>query len=61
MIDEWNEKLRCMKCGKSGMARLAQQDDDVPVVQAIADGFKVVDTSFGPAFHCKECDVEVAP
>lgn len=62
MNDEWNEKLRCLKCGKTGMASLCQSDgDDLPAVQTIPDGFKVVDTRFGPVFYCGDCNVEVAP
>jgi hypothetical protein len=62
MNDEWNEKLRCLRCGKTGMASLSQDEaHEVPAVQAIADGFKVVDSGFGPAFYCGDCDIEVAP
>jgi hypothetical protein len=61
-MEEWNEKLRCPNCGKTGMASLAQgNDDDEPSVQSVPDGFKAVDTRFGPAFYCENCDVEVDP
>jgi hypothetical protein len=60
--DDWNEELRCLKCGKTGMAALSQRaGDDMPTVQAVPVGFKVVDTGVGPAFYCGDCDVEVAP
>ena len=60
--DEWNEKLRCPKCGKTGMAILSQRDDaDIPTVQSVPQGFKVVATSYGPNFHCGACKVAVLP
>jgi hypothetical protein len=62
MREAWNERLRCLVCGKTGMASLAQDDgSETPAVQSVADGFKVVGTKFGPAFHCESCGVEVAP
>jgi hypothetical protein len=64
MNDEWTEILRCPRCGKSGMASLSQdmsEDDSTPMVRSVADGFKVVDTGRGPAFHCASCNVEVDP
>jgi hypothetical protein len=61
MDNEWNEKLRCPKCRKTGIASLVLEGDAMIIVQAIPDGFKVVDTRFGPTFHCGDCDVEVAP
>jgi hypothetical protein len=60
MNDDWNEELRCLKCGKTGMAGLSQ-GDDMPIVQAVPAGFKVVDTGVGPSFHCSDCEREVAP
>jgi len=60
--DEWNEKLRCPQCGKTGMAGLSQSDDaDRPTAQIVPDGFKVVATTFGPNFHCTACNVAVVP
>jgi hypothetical protein len=62
MTDEWNEKLRCPLCKKIGMASLSQgKHDDMPTVQYVADGFKVVRTLYGPDFHCGSCDVAVDP
>jgi hypothetical protein len=62
MTDEWNEKLRCPKCGKTGMASLSQGDDaDIPAVQSVPDGFKVVATLHGPDFQCTTCNVAVVP
>jgi hypothetical protein len=60
--DEWNEKLQCPKCGKTGMASLSQGDnDDVPTVQGVPDGFKALTTLYGPDFHCATCNVAVMP
>ena len=62
MSDEWNEKLRCPKCGKTGMAGLSQRkDDDPPSVQCVPEGFKVADNRFVPVFYCEDCNVEVMP
>jgi hypothetical protein len=59
--DEWNERLRCPKCGKKGMASLSQSDADIPTVHSVSDGFKLVQTRFGPNFQCATCKVEVVP
>jgi hypothetical protein len=50
--DEWNEQLRCPKCRKTGIASLSQgQRDDIPTVQGVVpDGFKVIQTQYGPDF-----------
>jgi hypothetical protein len=62
MTDEWNEKLRCPQCGKTGMASLSQCDDAAKsTVQIVPDGFKVVATPYGPDFHCGTCNVAVLP
>jgi hypothetical protein len=62
MIDEWNEKLRCPNCRKTGMASLSQGDgDDTPTAQSVPGGFKVFNTQHGPTFRCENCDVEVDP
>ncbi len=62
MSDEWNEKLRCPECSKTGMASLSHREGDAtPSVQAIPDGFKVVDTQYGPVFYCGACDIELDP
>jgi hypothetical protein len=62
MADEWNEKLRCPKCGKTGMASLSQADDaDISTVHNVPDGFKVIASLHGPDFQCETCDVAVDP
>jgi hypothetical protein len=62
MTDEWNEKLRCPICEKTGMASLSQgKHDDMPTVQSVPHGFKVVTTEYGPDFHCETCNVVVDP
>jgi hypothetical protein len=62
ITDEWNEELRCPKCGKTGMASLFQNhDSDVPTVHSVPDGFKVVAAQYGPDFQCTTCNVAVVP
>jgi len=44
------------------LASFAQDDgSETPAVLSVPDGFKVVDTRFGPTFRCESCEVEVAP
>jgi hypothetical protein len=44
------------------MASLSQSDDaDVPSVEGVPDGFKVVATVHGPDFHCGTCNIAVVP
>jgi hypothetical protein len=60
LIDQWDEKLRCQKCGRTGMASLFQDDGaHTPTVQSVPDGFKVVQTEYGPDFHCGACEIAV--
>jgi len=60
--DEWNEQLRCPNCHKTGMVSLSQgQNDEIPTVHAISDGFNIVATQYGPDFHCTGCDITVDP
>ena len=62
MKDEWNERLRCPACGKTGMASLCQVDGaETPAVQNVPRGFKIVHTKHGPNFSCETCDVAVQP
>jgi hypothetical protein len=61
MKDEWNERLRCPTCGKTGMASLSQDNGDAPTVHLVPDGFKVVGTEHGPDFQCMTCNVAVMP
>jgi hypothetical protein len=62
MTDEWNEKLQCPECGKTGLAGLSQSDDaDMPTVHSVPAGFKVVHTPYGPDFHCETCNIAVIP
>jgi hypothetical protein len=62
MADQWNEQLRCPNCGKTGIASLSQgQSDDTPTVHSVPDGFKVVDSRYGPDLRCGTCDVAVDP
>jgi hypothetical protein len=62
ITDEWNEELRCPKCGKTGMASLSQSDaSDIATVQSVPDGFKVVAAEYGPDFQCATCNIAVMP
>jgi hypothetical protein len=62
MIDDWNEKLRCPRCRKTGMASLSQAAGDAqPTVEFVPEGFRVVQTKDGPDFHCGNCDIAVDP
>jgi hypothetical protein len=62
MTDEWNEKLRCPICRKTGMASLSQGDgDETPTFRCVPEGFKVVETEHGGNFFCAVCDVAVDP
>jgi hypothetical protein len=62
MIEEWDEKLRCPSCRKTGVASLSQGErDNMPTVQSLSDGFRAVQTEYGPDFRCGTCDVAVDP
>jgi hypothetical protein len=62
MTDEWNEKLHCPECGKTGVASLSQgKSEDTPTMQSVPDGFKLVKTQHGLDFRCGACDVAVDP
>jgi hypothetical protein len=62
ITDDWNEKLRCPKCSNTGMASLSQGEfDDIPTVQSVPEGFKAVQTGYGPDFRCATCNVAVDP
>jgi hypothetical protein len=62
MTDQWNENLRCPQCHKTGMAGLSQiKGAQVPTVDLVPAGFKVVQSQYGPDFHCGTCDVPVLP
>jgi predicted RNA-binding Zn-ribbon protein involved in translation (DUF1610 family) len=56
MVEDWYEKLRCPKCGKTGMASVAlPKGRKTPLPR----GFTVVKTRKGRDFHCKKCGVAV--
>ena len=62
MSDQWNEQLRCPRCSRIGMASLFHAEgDQSPTVLTVPDGFKVVETEYGPDFHCGICNVAVVP
>jgi hypothetical protein len=60
-IDEWDEKLRCPSCGKTGTVSLFQASSDMPTVLSITGGFKAIQTEYGPDFRCGTCDIAVDP
>lgn len=60
MVEDWYEKLRCPKCGKTGMASVTlPKGRKTPEVESIPRGFTVVKTRKGPDFHCKKCNMAV--
>jgi hypothetical protein len=62
MADQWDEHLLCPQCGNTGMVSLSQlKDARMPTVNLVTAGFKVVQTEFGPDFHCGVCNVPAAP
>ena len=62
MTDEWSEQLRCPQCRKTGMASLSQgEDHQTPTALSVPDGFKIVQTEYGPNFQCETCNVAVLP
>jgi len=62
MTDQWNEVLRCPQCSNTGIASLSQfEAANMPTVDNVPDGFKVVQTEFGPDFYCGTCNVPVLP
>lgn len=62
MIDQWTEQLTCPQCRNVGMASLSHPEGaDVPNVEGVPDGFKAVQTDYGPNFYCGDCDIPAAP
>jgi len=60
MTDQWDEELRCPQCRRKGMVSLSQNgDNSIPTVDNVADGFKTVQTEYGPNFECGACNVTV--
>jgi len=58
MTDRWDERLRCPQCRKIGLASLLQnRGDDMPTVDRVSDGFKTIQTQYGPSFQCGVCNV----
>jgi hypothetical protein len=62
MTDQWDEVMRCPQCRQKGTVSLSQfVGNDMPTVDKIADGFRTVQTEFGPSFECGACNVPVEP
>jgi hypothetical protein len=51
MIEDWYEKLRCPRCGKTSMATLVRSKGrKTPEAQSVPKGFKTVKTHKVPTF-----------
>jgi hypothetical protein len=62
MTDQWNEKLHCPQCRQTGTASLTHlKDADMPTVDSVSDGFKAVQTEYGPDFQCGVCNLPASP
>jgi hypothetical protein len=62
MTDQWNEQLQCPQCRQTGLVSLSQSADaEMPIVDRVSDGFKAIQTDYGPNFHCGACDIPVDP
>jgi hypothetical protein len=60
MPNRWSEELRCPQCSQTGIVSLSQSRDcAIPTVDRAADGFKTVQSEYGPNFHCGVCDIPV--
>ena len=56
MTDQWTEKLRCRYCENTGIVSLSQgEGDQTPTALSVPHRFKVVQTEYGPDFHCDIC------
>jgi hypothetical protein len=61
MIDQWTERLHCVQCNGRGLASLSHtQGSQVPIVECVTGGFRVLHTEYGPDFHCVACMVPAA-
>jgi hypothetical protein len=57
-----DEYLRCPQFRNAGIASLSQfKDASMPSVDSVRDGFKAVQTEYGPDFRCGTCNVRVLP
>jgi hypothetical protein len=62
MTDQWSEELRCHTCTNTGITTFSQGDgDQTPTVLNSPDGFKVVQTEYGPNFLCEACNILAVP
>ena len=62
VADTWNENLRCLLCGKDGLARVSQHPSDETLeFECVPEGFMVVMGQYGPNFYCTRCDVAAKP
>jgi hypothetical protein len=58
--DNWVEDLRCPQCGQTGTAAFSQADGFFVVqVVSVSDGFRTIQTEYGPNFCCSSCDCVV--
>jgi hypothetical protein len=62
MDDQWSEELRCPQCRNTGIVSLSHfKGAYVPVVDSVSDGFRAVQTEYGPNFECGVCNVAAEP
>ena len=62
MNDQWSEKLHCPQCRNTGTASLSQlKGAQIPTVDSVTGGFKIVQTEYGPDFRCGVCDLPGVP
>ena len=60
--DRWDEILRCPSCAIESQVSLAQRTgEDRPTVKSEPLGFNVIETDYGPAFYCRNCNKQAQP
>jgi hypothetical protein len=54
----WIELLTCQKCGRSELVHLSQPEGSTfgMRVDAMPEGFKIVEHELGEVFFCEACD-----
>jgi hypothetical protein len=57
--DSWTENLKCPRCNRRGVAALSEISQFNNRFDIVPDGFKAVQTEYGPDFHCEACNVPV--
>jgi hypothetical protein len=52
--------LKMSRMSRTRTASLSQDDDDIPTVHSISDGFRVVAAQYGPDFQCTTCALRLS-